>query len=101
MDWTGALGSMLLVSEKPEREAELSPCVQTGLNHRVRVDGKFFQRGGQRFRVQGATYGPFAPDPNGEQFPSLQRVKADFELMTAASMNSLRLYHSPPPWLLE
>ncbi|MEO6223185.1 MAG: hypothetical protein ABIP90_08030, partial [Vicinamibacterales bacterium] len=34
-----------------------------------RVDGKFLCIGGKRFLVKGATYGTFAPDLNGQQFP--------------------------------
>ncbi|MBR2815218.1 MAG: hypothetical protein IKE60_11240, partial [Reyranella sp.] len=36
---------------------------------RVGLDGKFFVRDGKKFRVQGVTYGPFAPNPSQEPFP--------------------------------
>ena len=41
---------------------------------RVRIGGKFFTRTRQRFRVQGVTYGPFAPNADGEPFPAPDRV---------------------------
>src|SRR5436305_1802377 len=60
---------------------------------RVRVDGKFFARGGRRLRVHGVTYGPFAPNADGEQFPDPQRVLDDFARMTAIGVNAVRTYH--------
>jgi GT2 family glycosyltransferase len=68
---------------------------------RVRVDGKFFARGQQRLRIQGVTYGPFAPDADGHQFPPQARVDEDFARMRAANINSIRTYHVPPTWLLH
>src|SRR3954471_16352710 len=68
--------------------------------HRARVDGKFFARGGRRLRVQGVTYGPFAPAAGGEPFPPPARAAEDFALMAAAGVNAVRTYHPPPEWLL-
>ncbi len=73
----------------------------TSARSRVRVDGKFFARGGERVRVSGVTYGPFAPNADGEQFPAPERVSDDFALMQAAGINSVRTYHVPPTWLLR
>src|SRR5262245_50828549 len=73
------------------------PC----LHGRVRVDGKYFARGGQRLWVQGVTYGPFAPDAEGLPFPTPQRVAGDFTQMRAAGINSVRTYHVPPEWFLR
>jgi GT2 family glycosyltransferase len=67
----------------------------------VRVDGKFFSRAGQRLRVQGVTYGPFAPDPDGQQFPDPARSADDFVRMSDAGINAIRTYHVPPEWLLR
>jgi GT2 family glycosyltransferase len=67
----------------------------------VRVDGKFLVRGNRRVRVQGVTYGPFAPDHQGEQFPTPRRVAEDFACMRAAGINSVRAYHIPPEWFLD
>ena len=66
----------------------------------VRVDGKFFARGGRRLRVQGVTYGPFAPGAAGEPFPAPEVVADDLVRLRAGGLNSLRTYHLPPDWLL-
>jgi GT2 family glycosyltransferase len=65
------------------------------------VDGLRFARAGQRLRVRGVTYGPFAPNSAGEPFPDPDRVGEDFALMRAAGINSIRTYHVPPEWLLR
>ena len=41
-----------------------------------RIDGKFLRVAGQRFLVKGVTYGTFAPDETGHQFPPIDRVRA-------------------------
>jgi GT2 family glycosyltransferase len=72
-----------------------------GVRSRVRLDGKFFARGSERLRVQGVTYGPFAPDAEGHQFPSPERVEDDFARMRDIGINALRTYHVPPEWFLD
>jgi hypothetical protein len=67
---------------------------------RVRVDGKFFARGDRRLRVRGVIYGPFAPNADGDQFPSPRQVRDDFAGMTAIGVNAIRTYHAPPEWFL-
>ena len=68
---------------------------------RVRVDGKFFARGEERLRIQGVTYGPFAPAGRGEPFPPSDIVADDFGRMKTAAINALRTYHLPPEWFLH
>jgi GT2 family glycosyltransferase len=68
---------------------------------RVRVDGKFFARGGQRLWVRGVTYGPFAPDADGQPFPTPKEVAEDFARMRATGINSVRTYDVPPEWVLR
>src|SRR5262245_61082411 len=68
---------------------------------RWRVDGKYFAAGDQRLRIHGVTYGPFAPNSAGEQFPTRKRVADDFRQMGAIGINALRTYHLPPEWFLE
>jgi GT2 family glycosyltransferase len=68
---------------------------------RIRVKGKLLERGGRRFRVCGVTYGPFAPNHSAEPFPSPNRVAGDFAHMRAGGINSVRIYHLPPEWLLH
>lgn len=68
---------------------------------RFRVDGRFLARGSDRFRVQGVTYGPFAPNENDEPFPEPHRVRDDFSRMRELGVNSIRTYYMPPAWLLS
>src|SRR3954471_5262037 len=68
---------------------------------RIVVDGLAFSRGGRRFRIQGVTYGPFAPAADGTRFPSRAKVQDDFRAMREAGINSIRLYHVPPAWFLD
>jgi GT2 family glycosyltransferase len=68
---------------------------------RIRTDGRAFAQGGRGLRVQGVTYGPFAPDALGDPFPSPPCVQRDFTLMRAAGVNAIRVYHAPPAWFLE
>ncbi len=65
------------------------------------MDGKFFARRGGRLRIHGVTYGPFAPNAEGQPFPTPERVCDDLARMRAAHINALRTYHIPPEWLLD
>ena len=67
---------------------------------RVRVDGKFFRLGAEKFYVKGVTYGPFPPNDEGEFFASPQQTVRDFDLIRTLGANVLRVYHVPPLWLL-
>ena len=68
---------------------------------RAAVDGKFLRLGDERFLVSGASYGTFAPDANGLQFPSLDRIARDFAQMAAAGINTVRTYTPPTEPLLD
>jgi len=74
---------------------------QSATTDRVRVDGKFFRAGRERFHVKGVTYGPFPPDSDGHALPDPARVRTDFSLMRELGANTVRLYHPPPRWLLD
>ena len=67
----------------------------------VRVSGKFFFEGAEKFFVKGVTYGPFAPAAHGTQFPARETVKRDFALMAELGANTLRVFTAPPVWLLD
>src|SRR5438094_619997 len=82
-------------SIRMERVWHARPTVSRQL---VRVDGLRFRRGDEIFRVQGVTYGPFAPAGDGTQFPSAKRVGDDFRQMSVAGVNTIRVYHPPPHW---
>jgi beta-galactosidase/beta-glucuronidase len=70
-------------------------------SNRLEVRGKFLFLGDEKFWVKGVTYGTFRPNHSGEQFPEPETVAADFELMAASGINSLRTYTPPPAWLLD
>ena len=68
---------------------------------RPRVDAKFLAVGDQRLWVRGVTYGTFAPDADGDRFPSHREVATDFAAMAAAGINAVRVYTVPPKWVLD
>lgn len=68
---------------------------------RVTVDGKFFRIGSRKFHIKGVTYGPFAPDANGETFGTPERAELDFKRLTELAANTIRVYYVPPRWLLD
>jgi len=70
-------------------------------NERVRVDGKFFRVGAEKFYPKGVTYGPFAPGADGNPFPPPEQVARDFALIRRLNANCVRVYHVPPLWLLD
>src|SRR5262249_37748598 len=75
--------------------------IAIGSQERVSVAGKLFARGARRMRLQGVTYGPFAPNARGEPFPTSERAAEDFGRMRDAGINPFRTYHTPPDWLFE
>src|SRR5207248_9559072 len=68
---------------------------------RAFADGKFLQIGVDRFFVKGVTYGTFAPDAQGHQFPSRERIAEDFRLMAELGINTVRTYTAPRIDLLD
>jgi GT2 family glycosyltransferase len=67
----------------------------------IRVHGKFFFAGAEKFFVKGVTYGPFGPASHGAQFPERETVARDFALMAEMGANTLRVFTVPPLWLLD
>ena len=67
----------------------------------MRVDGKFLNAGPSRFHVKGVTYGTFAPNRSGDQFPSLAQVERDFSMMARAGINTVRTYTVPTEEVLD
>ena len=53
-------------------------------NIRPIIDGKFFRIGEKRLYIKGCTYGTFAPDENGFQFPKLEKVDAEILCSTTS-----------------
>src|SRR5687768_17121076 len=70
-------------------------------DNRVKVDGKFFRLNGKKFYAKGLTYGPFAPNADGEFFASRQQTRRDMELAVQAGATVLRVYYIPPRWFLD
>ena len=68
---------------------------------RLEVRGKFFFSGEDKVTLRGVTYGPFAPDAAGYQFPAPEVVERDFILMQELGANCVRLFTPPPRWLLD
>ena len=67
----------------------------------VRVRAKFFFEGDKKFFIKGVTYGPFAPDDNGEYFGNPEGAERDLDLMVEAGVNLVRIYYVPPRWFLD
>jgi len=68
---------------------------------RVRVDGKFFRLGEKKFYLKGVSYGPFAPDSQGEMYASREQTISDFRQIRELGANVIRLYELPSRWLLD
>jgi glycosyltransferase involved in cell wall biosynthesis len=69
---------------------------------RLQVRSKFFFEGETKFYLQGVTYGPFRPAAEGgPNLPAPEKVAEDFRLMRELGINVIRIYHSPPRWLLD
>ena len=68
---------------------------------RPRVEAKFLYVGNEKFWVKGATYGAFAPNSLGHQFPEPPECARDFSLMRAAGINTILTYTVPPISMLD
>ena len=78
-----------------------APEVSPSVHPRPQVEGKFLWVGGEKLYVRGATYGTFAADEDGTDYPEPQAVAADFERMASSGLNAVRTYTVPPSWLLD
>ena len=74
---------------------------QCSSSSRVSLSGKFFRLDGEKFHPKGVTYGPFAPNEQGEHFASPSRTRRDFELIRELGANLVRVYYVPPLWFLD
>ncbi|WP_230281459.1 glycosyltransferase [Croceicoccus sp. Ery15] len=68
---------------------------------RPEVRGKFLYVDARKFFVKGVTYGTFEKNLRTGDFPTQDRVDADFRAMAANGINSVRVYIVPPRWLLD
>ena len=69
--------------------------------HRIQRHGKFLFAGADKFLPKGVSYGTFAPDARGDQFPALSQVRADFTQMRTLGVNTVRTYTVPGPDILD
>ena len=65
------------------------------------VSGKFLTVDGRHFLIKGVSYGTFAPDASGSQFPAAEVVARDFARMREAGINTVRTYTAPPEPVLD
>ena len=85
-----------------QADSGCSPRAGAGAGHaRIVADGKFLRAGDERFLVKGVTYGTFAPDADGYQFPRSEQVAEDFRLMAELGINTVRVYTPPRRDLLD
>ena len=68
---------------------------------RPMISGKFFRINQRKFYARGVTYGPFAPNSDGEPFAGREQTAVDFDLLRRLGANFLRVYNVPPRWLLD
>jgi GT2 family glycosyltransferase len=68
---------------------------------RVRVSGKYFRAGEEKWYARGFCYGPFAPNSAGEFLPERERVDLDFAHIRRLGATCVRTYYPPPLWLLD
>src|SRR5215207_5377005 len=71
------------------------------MSARVQVDGKFFRLEKSKFYLKGVTYGPFAPNQDGETFASTEQTARDFKQITELGANVVRVYYVPNRWFLD
>ncbi len=64
-------------------------------SNRIQRTGKFLTEGDAKFYVKGVSYGTFAPDARGHQFPPMSQVADDFALMREFGINTVRTYTPP------
>jgi O-antigen biosynthesis protein len=72
-----------------------------GASERIRVDGKFFALGGERFQFCGVTYGTFAPREDRAPFPERGQIQHDLAAMREVGFSVVRTYTVPTEDLLE
>ncbi|PRP90349.1 putative glycosyltransferase EpsH [Enhygromyxa salina] len=68
---------------------------------RPRVRGKFLVIGDHELWVRGVTYGTFAGQTEGEDYPPDAVLERDFATMRANGVNAVRCYTAPPRRLLD
>ena len=70
-------------------------------HERFIIKGKFLYKNNSKFYIKGVTYGTFAPQEDGQQFPLKEVVEQDFAMMSANGINTVRTYTVPPTYLFD
>ena len=70
-------GNKPIVSTAVQTDSDVRRESRPATAVRLTTDGKFLKAGNERFLVKGVTYGTFAPDANGYQFPSIAQVACE------------------------
>jgi O-antigen biosynthesis protein len=92
--------SGLEVSDEPRGNAP--PVISSApAQHRVRIDGKHFKAGPERFAFKGVTYGTFTARADGALFPEAVQVRKDLAAMADSGFTVVRTYTPPPSDMLE
>jgi glycosyltransferase involved in cell wall biosynthesis len=78
-----------------------APARRERVRGRVRVDGKQFAVGDERFVFRGVTYGTFRPRSDGALFPDTAQLREDVESMADAGFTVVRTYTAPSGDLLD
>ncbi len=71
------------------------------MTQRIELAGKFFRLGAEKWYVRGFSYGPFAPNDEGEWLPRRSQRLADFRHMGQMGCNAIRLYYPPAHYVLD
>ena len=103
------MSTLTLAQGEGDSQARLNVSVQRGApngaaaaaSKRVRIDGKFFRAGGEKFWVKGVTYGPFRPREDGVALPDQHQIEADMRQIIGLGANVVRVYHIPPREFLD
>src|SRR5215471_5741052 len=67
---------------------------------KIRIRGKFFYAGDEKFYVKGVTYGAFQPNEKGKEYADLWKIEKDFSMMAEHGFNTVRIPHTTPPRVL-
>jgi GT2 family glycosyltransferase/DNA-binding beta-propeller fold protein YncE len=89
------------VSTAVQTDSHLRRETRPATAARIAAEGKFLRAGDERFLVKGVTYGTFAPDAQGYQFPCIEQIAADFRQMADLGINTVRTYTPPRRELLD
>ena len=87
-----------------DRDARCAPrrfAISSSCMGRLVARGKYLFEGAEKFYLRGVSYGTFAPNSRGEQYPEPERAAADFAQMRRLGANLVRLYVPPPLWMVE